>query len=186
MTEDSITIEFYGRDCTLKKKIKAKKKSLTHLLYVERNCFSNCVKNLFPMEALAGCQLRITAGSLGMCTPSPVWYEWGGTGDSVFHTVQQFRKCQFTGLPSVHFWLESELDGKIWDVLDVLYLVEKAAPLLKKTIDTSTFVHGCLIAGRTREELEACGLKYVPADPMVQEILEKKHVLSTEFKTLKD
>jgi hypothetical protein len=182
MSEESVTIAFYTRDCTLKKQCQATKKKFTHLLYLERNCFSNCVKNMMVLETLAGCELELMAGSFGLCMPSPIWYEWGGSEEKLFHTVKEFRACEVTGLPSVHFWLESE-DGKIWDVLDP-YILEIVAPTHRKTIDTRDFVHGCLIAGKTREELVSRGLQYVPAPPLVQEILVKIHASSIRFQTL--
>ena len=181
MSEDSVTIEFYARDNTLKKQFLAKTKDFTHLLYMERNCFSNCVKNMAALESLAGCTLELMAGSFGLCQPSPTWYEWGGQYDTVFTTVHQFSKCQFTGLPSVHFWFETT-DGSIWDVLD-LYVIETVAPVHCKSLDRSSFLHGCLIPGRSRKELKACGLAYVPASPLVQDILVRKHAdnISVKF-----
>lgn len=183
-TEGCVTIDFFGRDCKLKKQFLAKNKTFTHLQYIERSCFSNCVKNMCHMEALAGCELELVAGSLGLCSPLPVWYIWGGFQEEIFQTVKQFRTCRVTGAPSVHFWFQNEQDGTIWDVLDVLYFLETAAPLVKKTVDTSGFVHGCLIPGKTSKELESCGLKYVPASPLIQEILVRKHTAKISHQEL--
>ena len=184
MSEESITLEFYNRNCQLTKKFPSKKKTLTHLVYIERNCFSNCVKNMCAMEALAGCELELIAGSVGLCSlPGEIWYEWGGFKNQPHTTVQQFRRCEFTGLPDVHFWFETP-DGKIYDVVD-RYLLETVAPLYKKTVECTSFVHGYVILGHTRAALETCGLTYVPASPLVQEILVKHHAANIAFKELK-
>jgi hypothetical protein len=152
----------------------AKKKTVVYLQYIERNCFGNCIKNMEPFETLAGCELTVVAGSLGLCSPPPTWYEWGGDGDVPHATVKQFRSCPVTGLPDVHFWFESA-DEKIWDVLD-LYLVNIVAPVRGKVIDRSGLVHGCLVAGKSRAELELIGLKYVRTSPLIEEILVRKHI----------
>ena len=172
--EDSVTIRFYSRDRTMKKEHSAKKKTVTYLQYIERNCFGNCIQNMEPLVSLAGCELFPTAGSLGLCSPSPTWYEWGGDKDVPHTTVRQFNACPVTGLPDVHFWFESE-DGKIWDVLD-LYLLHTVAPVHKKNIDRSGLVHGCFITGKSKAELESIGLKYVKTTPLIEEILVRQHI----------
>jgi hypothetical protein len=120
--EDSTTIKLYSRDRTLQKEHVAKKETVTCLQYIERNCFSNCIKNMDALQTLAGCELVLTAGSFGVCNPSPTWYEWGGLFDTPHTKVSHFVACPFTGLPSVHFWFETR-DGKIWDVLDPYILL---------------------------------------------------------------
>ena len=181
--EDSVTICFYSRDSVMQKEHTARKSATTYLRYIERNCFSNCIMNIEPLESLAGCALTATAGSLGLCSPTPTWYEWGGYGDVPHTTVKQFSSCPVTGLPDVHFWFESE-DGKIWDVLD-LYLIHTVAPVHKKTIDCSGLVHGCFIAGKTRVELESIGLKYISTTPLIEHILIEKHAANTAITELK-
>lgn len=145
-----------------------------HLVSIERNCFSNCLMNLKTFQSMAQTSLEITAGSLGLSIPQPTWFEWGGSG-AVPHTlVHQFTRCPHTHLPDVHFWLESP-DGRIYDVLDA-YLLHTVAPTFRKRIDATGFPHGCVISGLCREELASRGLVYIPASPLVQETLRRKHL----------
>lgn len=178
--DDSVTIAFYSRECTLIQKHAAKIKSSVSLHYVERNCFSNCVNNMEAMETLAGCALTVVAGSLGLCAPPPTWYEWGGYGDAPHTTVKQFVSCPVTGLPDVHFWFEAA-DGNIWDVLD-LYLLNTVAPTFKKTVDRRGLVHGYFVNGKPASELESIGLKYVKTTPLVEEILVRRHISNVTVK----
>ena len=141
----------------------------TFMISVERNCFGNCVTNQGYLETMAGVPLHLVAGSLGLCNPAPTWYEWGGMGETVYTTAAQFAACPLTGLPSVHFWLETE-DGEVWDVLD-RYLIRVVAKTWSKKIDTSDFALKRIVTGKSREVLKARGLEYVPAAPRIQKTL---------------
>jgi hypothetical protein len=167
--DTDVRIEFCQRDGASGPAVGADASSAKLTLrYVERNCFFNALQNLDAMEKLSGEQLCIVAGSLGLCAPLPCWFEWGGTGSTPHATVAQFAKCPVTGLPDVHFWLESQ-NGKVFDVLD-MYLTEKVAPFHHKTVDTGGLMHGVLVQG-TSAELEERGLRYIPATPLVQTCL---------------
>jgi len=143
---------------------------------VERSCFSNCIRMIPQFERIAGRELHIIAGSLGLCSSPPVHYEWGGWGAAVHERVVQFTACRVTGAADVHFWLSTSTygeDGIVFDVIDP-YLFQ-VAHLRKKQVCVDSFMHGCGIIGRTIGELEACGLRYVAAAPLVQEILVRRH-----------
>lgn len=140
---------------------------------VARNCFGNCSMNKEPFERLTGASLRVVAGSLGLCSSEPVWYEWGGMFDKPHSRVIEFLECPITGDPDVHFWLEDET-GNVYDVVD-RYLRRVVAPAQNRTISTEAFAHGCVILGMSKDELKKAGLLYLPADPLVQQVLSKKH-----------
>lgn len=143
-----------------------------------RNCFSNMLTNKPTMTEMAGKDVEIVAGSLGVCDPAPVYFEWGGMGSSVYTKFHEFIKCPITGLPSVHWWCV-DADGKVWDVLDpYLFLVAKT---WGKTIDTAGFIHGRLIAGKSVEELERQGLKYIRCDSVVDAALFKRFSENVRF-----
>lgn len=164
-----LRIVFIRRDGTVLRAVGADvSNAKVTLKYVERNCFFNAVQNLRDMEKVAGTELALVAGSLGLCSPSPCWYEWGGDGPTPHQTVARFVKCPITGMQDAHFWLESR-DGIVYDVLDA-YLMEVVAPFHGKKVDTSGFAHGVLVRG-SKEELEKIGLKYVPATELVQTCL---------------
>lgn len=148
------------------------------LMYVERNCFANCVSNQPAMEALAGEPLEVVAGSLGVCSPEPVWYEWGGAGSKPHETVAQFVKCAHTGLRDVHFWLRGTRTGTIWDVLDP-YLLDVVAPAHAKIVTAPPLG---LVAGETREDLESRrGLRYLPATAVVNQVLVRRYMSELRF-----
>lgn len=168
MAELDFCIEFKRRNLHLVKCV-GDTTSVNILTYIERNCYSNCLVNCPVMQKIANCPLKIVCGSLGLCDPPPVWFEWGGFADTPHQTVKQFNKCPFTGLPDVHYWLENE-GGKVWDVLDI-YLTDTVAPFQKKCIASNVLPAGHLIPGMTYDELKGVGLMYVPAEPLVQEVM---------------
>ena len=168
-----LRITFFKRDASLLLSCGPEHAEIT-LQYVERNCFFNALLNLPAMEILAGKDLQLTAGSLGLCSPGPAWFEWGGTKDVPHTTVSQFSKCPVTSLPDVHFWVEDG-DGLVYDVLDP-YLTAVVAPYHKKQIETEGLVHGVAILGKSKLELESFGLKYLAAEPLVQVILTKQRI----------
>lgn len=146
-------------------------KSPHKILSIERNCYSNCVMNKEELEKLAERPLTIVGGSLGLCSPSPTWFEWGGNGDIPHKTVVQFCDCIVPGTHDMHFWLESE-DEYVWDVLDP-YLVD-VATIHKKRIDTTTFLNDHLICGESKAVLQTRGLLYISAQPLVQQVMKKR------------
>jgi hypothetical protein len=149
------------------------------LLYVERNCYSNCLMNWKRMEVVAGTPLKMVSGSLGLNNPPPVWFEWGGAAGKAYSTVKQFSSCPVTGLPDIHFWFQ-DADGKVWDVVDP-YIMHTVAPVHKKTVMVDALLDGCFIAGKTCEELKSLGLLYIPADPLVQDVMAQKHSKNITF-----
>lgn len=171
MDPDTIRFEFLDREGIFQSAAGASVADASIVLkYVERNCFFNAVQNIRDIERLSGLSdLNVVAGSLGLCVPEPCWYEWGGSGDTPHQTVARFAKCPITGGQDAHFWLQA--GDIILDVLDP-YLINTVAVYHNKKIDVSTFMHGVLVQG-TAEELESRGLRYVPADPLVQACLFK-------------
>lgn len=146
----------------------------------ERNCFGNCAMNIDTLQLIAGVELDVVAGSLGLCDPAPTWYEWGGTGGKVYTTEERFNTCRVTGLPSVHFWL-ADSDGKVWDIMDH-YLIHTVMPAHKKKVDMSGFALGRVITGESVGTLKARGLLYVPAPPDIQRNLIMKSFSSVQLK----
>lgn len=150
---------------------------------ISRNCFSNSLMNLTAFEQLAGEPVSLVAGSLGLCLPPPTWFEWGGERDVPHTAVHQFRKCPVTGLPDVHFWVQTER-GTIWDIVDD-YTVDIVAPTHGKTITTTGLLcGGRLIAGESVEALRARGLEYVPASDVVQHVLVNKHAQNVSIRSM--
>ena len=72
-----IVVKYCRRDATLIR-IVGKKDAQISFLSIERNCYGNCVTNYKKMLELARKPLKIVAGSLGLCNPAPVWFEFGG------------------------------------------------------------------------------------------------------------
>lgn len=186
MSTTPILIEFYKRDKTCFKRVGNADDDLAiYFRHVERNCFSNCIMNLQSFEKLAGCTLELIAGSCGLCTPDPVWYEWGGLGSTRHVTVADFvKKNVVPGMTEMHFWFE-DADGRVWDILDP-YLVTVVVPAHRKRIATSAFWHGWLIPGVDRNTLREGGLLYEPADALVQDVLVKRAGQKIVLVELKD
>lgn len=173
-----LAVEYYTRTMELKKRV-GKAEAPLIFKCIERNCFGNCLMNLKNMNALAGKSLKIVAGSLGLCDPPPVWFEFGGTGSETHTVVHQFTNPTTT---DVHFWLEDE-DGNVWDVVDE-YLHATVAPFHRKRIDTSEFLEGSLINGISKERLKERGLAYIAADPSVSSMLVAIHLRKSAVRTL--
>ena len=174
-----IVVKYYtrGRDFI---KTAGKKDAAISFLSIERNCYGNCVMNYKEMMDLARKPLKIVAGSLGLCNPEPVWFEFGGHKSEPHTKVHQFTNKSEN---DVHFWLEDE-DGNVWDVMD-LYMLDVVAPFRKKKITTTDFLEGVVINGISKETLKECGLAYIAADEHVSEILKAMHLKLSKRETLK-
>jgi hypothetical protein len=152
------------------------------IVLVERSCFTNCIRMMQLMEHAAGKELYIVAGSLGLCVPEPVWYEWGGDDSQPFTAVKDFARCAYTGLPSVHFWLSDAPPGQpglVYDVLDP-YIVT-TANVHAKFLQTRELLHGVGIVGLTKTACEAIGLRYVQASPLVTEVMMRRTLSRTRM-----
>jgi hypothetical protein len=173
---DSVAIEFRNRKLSTTKRLGPRNSKHT-LVYIERNCFSNCIMNMEDVQLLAGQPLEIVGGSLGLCVPEPVYYEWGGNCSRPNQTVKEFARCPLTGMRDIHYWFQT-VDGLVWDVLDP-YLDFVAHVHGKHILNRQELVHGHLIAGKSREQLEKeFGLMYLPASTLVQEVMVRKQISS--------
>lgn len=131
-----------------------------HLTYLENNCFGNIVTNKKSFESLAGKKLSAACGAVGLCSPTPTWWEWGGTlmGSDAVLTAKNLLTCPLTGKKNCHFWLE-DADGLVYDVVP-LYLMQFVARVQKKTICTDEMYCECIINGVRKSRLKECGLWY--------------------------
>lgn len=142
-------------------------KKIIEFQCIARNCGGNVKMNMEKFEELCKKPLHIVCGSFGLRNPKTksVWWEWG-SGDYE-SSAQDLLFCKFTGMKNCHFWLE-DVDGHVYDVIDP-YIPKTVAPIHKIPLDLGKFICECIVMGLGKDELERCGMVYLPARPDVQE-----------------
>lgn len=139
-------------------------------LYRESDCFSNAYIN--QRNCYKDLNLKIVVGSLGINK----WFEFGGK----CWKLEDFKKNKGVKTWDAHSWLEDK-DGNIYDFAYSSY------DFVSQIRRNQPFTWSGIIIKKSKNQMKAKGLWYVPADADTQKYIldDLNHMLEMKYEAMK-